>query len=229
LSRKKILFFDVKPEHEKKVYIPLLIITLILCWVIYDLVYIKTETFRKAEEFHFGAQTAIQIKDKIKQDIKRFQSSTDMMNQIGALVHMLESNYYLLYNRQRSMSRYYDFIKIVLYPPLRKQLKNKSSYIRQGRRYLKRKRNLEIKFSGYQISYPSISSEIKGNGLEVLVRRLYRSTSGKEDEFFVYHFKRHSDNRFYLYFTDPQSNRIRYKFLEDRKTKEDDPNDNENK
>jgi hypothetical protein len=228
MKMNKIFRLNVKPEQEKKVYLSILAIALVACWLIYDFVLVQTKVFRIAEEYTFGVKTSLQIKDKIKQEVKRFQSSNDLRNQITALVHMLESNYFLLYNRQRSMSRYYDFIKVVLFPPQRKQLKNKSSYIRHARRYLKRKRNLEINFTGYRISEPRISREVEGTGFEVLIRRFFETTSGKQGEYFVYHFKKHTDKRYYLYFTDVGSDYVRYKFLENKK-KENNLHDNEYK
>lgn len=204
-----------KERQERKWAVILLALALAICWLLFDVIFIREETFGKAEEFSFENKTDIQIRGKIKQEIRRYQSSMKPYDQVISLVHALECNYYLLYNRRRGMSRYYDFLKVVLFPSLRGKLKSKDEYSRQARRYMKRKRNLSLLYARYEISSPRFSSygeEIKNDVAEVLVRRTMKAENSVTGELFKYHLRKHSDNRFYLYFDD-SSTITRYRLL----------------
>ncbi len=215
----KKLPWPIPPHLERWLYIFIFVILLAIGWWLSDFVLVKEEVFVRVEAFAFQARTELEVKAKIKKEVKRFQSTPDPGRQICALVHMLECNYYLLYNRNRAMDRYYDFIKLVLHPTQRNQLKDKDSYIRQAKRYLKRKRNLDIQFSGYNISYPRFYNRNGDETAEVLVLRVLNL--GKGEELFKYHFRKYSDNRYYLYFV-KENNRVRYRF-QDTKTKKNMP------
>lgn len=197
--------FAQKERRERKRAVVFLALALAVSWLLFDVIFIRQETYGKAEEFSFENKTDIQVREKIKQEIRRYQSSMKPYDQVCALVHALECNYYLLYNRRRGMSRYYDFLKVVLFPSLRGQLKSKENYVRQARRYMKRKRNLSLLFDRYEISVPKFSNcdeEENHDVAEILVQRTMKSENSKTGELFKYYLRRHSDNRFYLYFED---------------------------
>jgi hypothetical protein len=175
---------------------------LVICWLLYDFVLVKDEIFYRIDEYSFKDKQKTEIKEKIKQEIKGFQSSKEPVNQVRALIHILECNYYLLYNRARRMERYYDFVKFVLHPSQRRQLKDKQGYVNEAKRHLKRKRNLPINFKKYEISRPVFSGPPGSEAAEVLVIRTLTEASGEDQskEFFTYFFQKYKDNRFYLYF-----------------------------
>jgi hypothetical protein len=189
-----------KEKRERKWYILILLLVLAVFWLVFDVFMEKEEVFKKDEEYSFTNRTDLEIKEKIKQEIKRYQSTDDPRTQICALVHMLECNYYLLYNRFRGTSRYYDFIKIVLFPSLRNSLRRKESYIRQAKRYLKRKRNLNFTLTGYEFTVPRFSGQGDETVADVRVRRMLTGESGQDAELFKYRFRKHTDKRYYLDF-----------------------------
>jgi hypothetical protein len=194
------LKLNVSPEKRK--YIILMALILVTCWLLYDVVLVKDEIFYRIDEFSFKNKHETDIKDKINQEVKSFQSSKEPVNQIRALIHILECNYFLLYNRARRMERYYDFVKFVLHPSQRRQLKDKQSYVNEAKRHLKRRRNLPINFKKYEISRPVFSGSPGSEAAEVLVIRTLTEANGEDQgkEFFTYHFQKYKDNRFYLYF-----------------------------
>ncbi|NIM13252.1 MAG: hypothetical protein GTO45_14160 [Candidatus Aminicenantes bacterium] len=191
---------NVSPEKRK--YIVILALILVTCWLLYDFVLVKDEIFYRIDEYSFKNKQETEIKEKIKQEVKAFQSAKEPIKQIRALIHILECNYYLLYNRARRMERYYDFVKFVLHPSQRRQLKDKQSYVNEAKRHLKRKRNLPINFRKYEISRPVFSGPPGSEAAEVLVIRTLTEANGEDQgkEFFTYYFQKYKDNRFYLYF-----------------------------
>jgi hypothetical protein len=194
------LRLNVSPEKRK--YIIILALILVTCWLLYDFVLVKDEIFYRIDEYSFEKKQETEIKEKIKQEVKGFQSAKEPVNRIRALIHILECNYYLLYNRARRMERYYDFVKFVLHPSQRRQLKDKQGYVNEARRHLKRRRNLPLNFRKYEISRPVFSGPPGSETAEVLVIRTLTEASGEDQgkEFFTYHFQKYKDNRFYLYF-----------------------------
>ena len=189
----------LKPPQTHIVYVFILGIILVVCWLLSDFVLVKDEIFNKVEEFSFEDKNQIEVKEKIKKEIDRYQSAGQAKDQVCALVNILECRYYLLYNRYIGLRRYYDFIKIVLYPPQRNQLKDKQSYVDYVNRYLKRKRKLRFDCRKFEVSFPVIHHpHDKKKIVEVLVLR----TMGKDEEkrIFRYYFKQYNDNRYYLYF-----------------------------
>lgn len=194
------LKLNVSPEKRK--YIILLAFILVTCWLLFDVILVKDEIFYRIDEYSFKNKHEIDIKEKINQEVKGFQSSKEPVNQIRALIHILECNYFLLYNRARRIERYYDFVKFVLHPSQRRQLKDKQSYANEAKRHLKRRRNLPINFKKYEISHPEFSGPPGKEGAKVLVIRTLTEAGGEDKgkEFFTYHFRKYKDNRFYLYF-----------------------------
>ncbi len=205
------------PRKERILYSSLLVGILLVLWVMMDFVLIKEETFLKSEEYTFLGRTELEVKTRVKLDIKRYQTAPKPEEQVLALVHLLECHYFQLLTRRTGMDRYFDFIKIVLYPSQRVQLKNKTGYTRQVGRYLKRKKNLNIRFIKYELSVPVFRDDVDGMTARVLVKRTMHSTSGSHTEIFLYHFRKHSDNRFYLYFSDDSNGNTRLKLLDQQK------------
>jgi formyltetrahydrofolate synthetase len=206
-------------DREKKKYISILFLALLLVWVINDFILVKEKVFQTIEQYSFKDKSFVVVKEKVKQEIKRLQTAGNLVNsgaggletadQLLAMVHMTECNYYLLLNRQKSLERYYDFIKLVLYPPQRRELREKSEYVKEMKRHLKRKKNLKIRFTDYTISSPVVTGTPGRETAEVLVMRIMVSApegvevegeAGKE--YVMYRFRRHTDKRYYLYFTD---------------------------
>jgi hypothetical protein len=194
--------------NGKKRYIAVMALGLALCWFLFDVLLVDDETFEKIEEYTFEEKSELAVRAKIRREIKRFESSTGSLDQVYALVHLMECNYYLLYHRFRRLERYYDFVKVVLYPGQRGRLKNKQEYVRQAGRYLKRKRNLDIIIEKYEISRPRLSGDKGEERVEVpVIRQLgAASDTSRTRERLTYHFRRHTDQRFYLYFK--QTNRL---------------------
>lgn len=198
---------DTADPYRKRNII-LLAAALLSAWLLFDVILDKDQAFEKGEEFSFEDKLDTEIKDRVNIELQRYESSPDRGQQVYALVHALECNYFLVYNSFRRLERYYDFIKIVLFPLQRRQLKNKKNYLRQIRRYLKRKRNVDVHFSKYEISVPRFRGPEGGETAQLTVIRtivtgLGRGTSPGADtakEIHTYSFKRHSDQRFYLYF-----------------------------
>jgi len=180
-------------------YVLILGVILVICWLLFDFILVKEEIFNKVEEFSFEDKNEVEIKEKIKTEISRYQSAEEAAHQILALVNMLECNYYLLFNRHIGLNRYYDFIKIILFPPQRKQLKAKGNYVDEVKRYLKRRRKIKLEYNKYEISYPVIPGlHEKQRITKVLVARTL--DSGKDKKFLKYCFKQYNDKRYYLYF-----------------------------
>jgi len=192
----------------RKRYIVILAAALLAVWLLNDIILDKALPFEKGEEYSFEDKLAEEVKDKVNGELQRFETSPDPKQQLYALVHALECNYFLVYNSYRRLERYYDFIKILLFPLQRRQLKNKENYLRQVRRYLKRKRNVDIYFSKYEISAPRFSGPAGGETAQLTVIRtivtgLERGRTPGADiakEVLTYNFRRHSDRWFYLYF-----------------------------
>lgn len=197
-------------DSDHKRYIFFLAAILMAVWLLYDFILVKESPFAKGEEYSFEDKLESVIKDKVNSELQRYEASLDKDQQVIALVHALECNYFLVYNSFRRLERYYDFIKIVLFPHQRRQLKDKKNYLRQIRRYLKRKRNVNVHFSKYEISLPRFSGPTGGETAQLTVIRTIVTGLGKDTtpdaeitkEVHTYSFKRHTDRRFYLYFTD---------------------------
>lgn len=189
--------FSLDPEARLPVL--LMLLALLVIWLCVDFLFIKKETFVMKEEYDFAPRDKFQIRDKIRNEIKRYETSKDGGDQICALAHILECNYFLIYNRDRRVERYYDLVKIILDPSQRVQLKNRQSYIRQAGRYLMRMRNLPLSFNRYELS-PDLSGDPEEGEACVRVRRMMNNEG--EGTYLKYHFKRHKNKRFYLYFKD---------------------------
>jgi len=199
-------------RKERTVFIILLSVTLLLVWLLYDVLLVKKELFVKIEEFSFENKTPVQIKEKIGSEIKRYQSATDATQQVTALVNLLECHYFEVYRKRKGMKQYYDFIKIILYPSQRVQLKSKPLYIQQARRFLKRKKNLHFRLLKYEVSKPRFSGVDPEVIVSVLVVRTQLTDTGNTLEQFKYNFRKHTDNRYYLYFND-KSSMLRFKLV----------------
>jgi hypothetical protein len=179
---------------EKK-YILILIVLLVVIWVISDIRHLKEDSFEKAWEYSFQGKTPNEINEQVIRESLRYSSAKSDEVQILSLVNMLECRYYLLYNNQFSLKKYYDLIRVILHPELRYQVKNKKKYIDEIGKFLRRKRKLRIEYLKYEVSRPVFSREGSQDSAEVF---LIRTTRG-DKEYLKYDLRKHTNNKYHLY------------------------------
>jgi hypothetical protein len=172
-----------------------LVILVIGIWIIFDFVLKKETPFTKDSEFVFQEKTLQQIKYFAERTFNDYLSSEENLDQVRLLVNALECNHYLLYANKLKVPRFYDFINIILLPSQRNELKNKTKYVYEIKRYLRRKRNLEIKYLKYEFSKPESLGETDNQYVRIRVTR----KDAENVENLVYYFKKFKQ-RYYLYF-----------------------------
>jgi len=175
--------------------ITVLVILVILIWIFFDFILKKETPFTKDSEFIFEAKTLQQIKNHAEKSFNDYLITEESNTQVRLLVNALECNHFLLYANKLKVPRFYDFIHIILLPSQRDELKDKEKYVYEIKRYLRRKRNLEIKYLKYEISKPEPLEEKNNTVLKIRVIR--RNADNNEN--LVYHFKKFKQ-RYYLYF-----------------------------
>lgn len=166
----------------------------ILIWIFFDFIVKKETPFNKDSEFFFQGKTLQQIKNFAEKSFNDYLASEENNTQVHLLVNAIECNYFLLYANKLSVPRFYDFINIILLPSQRNELKEKRKYVYEIKRYLRRKRNLEIQYLKYEISKPEQAKNKKNSVLKIRVIR----KNADNDENLTYYFKKFKQ-RYYLY------------------------------
>ena len=178
-----------------------LAILTISIWIIFDYLLKKEIPFTKDSEFVFQEKTLQQIKNFTDSAFNDYLNSQETLNQVRLLVNTLECNHYLLYANKLKVPRFYDFINLILLPSQRNELKNKKKYVYEIKRYLRRKRNLEIKYLKYEFSKPEPVGEPDNQYVRIRVIR----KDAENVENLVYYFKKFR-KRYYLYFKKKREN-----------------------
>lgn len=178
----------------------LLVVLLILTWLFFDFTLRDKAQYLLDFEYSFKSKTLAQVKEFADEELDEYQLSEGSYEQVRFLVNALECHHYLLYANKISVTRFYDFIRLVLFPSQRAELKDKEKYVYEIKRYLRRKRNLDIQYSGYEVSEPVIPENTKDGFVRVYLTR--KNAEGKE--YLSYSFKTFK-NRYYLYFETAQA------------------------
>lgn len=195
---------------EKRVIIILLLV-LVLIWILHDFRQTSQETYEKAYSYTFEGKTFQEVDDALKLEGERYMQSESEIVQIHSLVNMMECRHYLLYKNRSSLKKYYDFLKVVLHPNLRHQLKNKKEYTDEIGKFLRRKRKLGIEYLKYEVSMPSFVEVGQTEMAEVFIIR----TTKEGKEYLKYEFRKHDHGRYYLYLDNTISlNQLKFKLKE---------------
>lgn len=182
-------------------YITILIILVAVIWIVNDFGIREEIQISKDFEFSFESNTLKQIKDHAKSVLDEYYASEDNDVQIRALINAVECYHYLLYANEINVSRFYDFMRIILLPAQRIKLRKKEEYVYEIKRYLRRKRNLNIQYLKYEVSKPVQLDEQKDEFVQIHLIR----TNAENKEYLSYFFKKFK-NRFYLYLKSGRSN-----------------------
>jgi hypothetical protein len=185
----------MKTKKETKIIVILGFI-LIITWLFFDFSLLKDEIFNKAYGISFNNKTEKDIKEKLKSEKEIYQKAEKEEEQILSMVNMIICNFHLVFYKSISLGKFYDFTKIILFPSLRNQLRNKKNYVNEMKRYFKRMRNLVKSMIRCEVSTPKYIHRNNYRVAEVLVIM----TTDKGAFFKQFHFRKHNDNRFYLYF-----------------------------
>jgi hypothetical protein len=187
---------------KNPVYALILIIVLGLVWYMANRTMKEEEPFTKAYEFSFGTKSVRQIDEFAKRTLGEYRFSQNVNVQLRSLVNALECHHYLVFNNAISVSRFYDFMRIVLLPQQREQLRDKDEYVYEIKRYLRRKRNLNVQYLRYEVSEPIRRQTPSDSWVDVTVIR----TDARNRELITYSFKTFN-NRYYLFFQGSRSGR----------------------
>ncbi len=192
-----------------KKFVWMLVIVLVIVWVVNDLRQSQQGEFEKAFEYSFEEKSYQEIEDNLIRQSEHYMRPRSDTDQIFSLVNMMECRHYLLYENRYSLKKYYDFIKVILYPDLRFGLKNKKKYSDEIGKFLRRKRKIKIKYLKYEVSRPLVSKEGTIESAQVFLIR----TAKADKEYLKYDFKKHADGRYYLYVTNKiLRNQLKFKF-----------------
>ena len=173
-----------------------LLFVLLVAWVILQVAFKQEPVYRQLDQFVFTEKSASIVKQKIQTEIDRFRNSDSPTAQIAAVAHIIECSQYLMYEKKLKVEQYYDYMRMMTLPAQRRQIKDKTKYIDDTKRYLRRKRNLYIKYLSYSLSTPQFPAGDRAGALEAEVYVLRRSDKG--DETIRYNFRKHKNNRYYL-------------------------------
>jgi hypothetical protein len=173
-----------------------LLFVLVVAWVLLQVVFKQESIYRQMDQFVFIEKSASIIKQKIQTEIDRFRNSDSPTAQTAAIVHIIECSQFLMYEKKLKVEHYYDYMRMMTFPVQRKQLKDKAKYIEDTKRYLRRKRNLYLKYHSYSLSTPQFPTGSRAHSLEAEVYVLRKSDKG--DDYIRYNFRKHKDNRYYL-------------------------------
>jgi len=174
-------------------YILLLVLALGLVWYLADTSERHRAPFQAVFAFSFETKPAGQIEAFAKRMIGEYRVSNQRESQIRTLVNALECYHYLVYNGTVGVSRFYDFMRIVLLPRQREKLRDKDEYVTEIKRYLRRKRNLKTRYLKYEVSAPVPRHTKDGERIDVTVLR----TDNRNRELITYSFRKFR-NRYYL-------------------------------
>ena len=155
----------------EKRWVFILLVVLILVWIVNDLRQARQEVFEKALEYSFAEKSYQEIEENLNLESEHYTRARSDSIQILSLVNMLECRHYLLYENRYSLKKYYDFIKVIIHPDLRYQLKNKKKYTDEIGKFLRRKRKLVIKYLKYEVSMPEFSKNGTIESAEVFLVR----------------------------------------------------------
>jgi len=186
-------------KFEYRIIIVLMIMVFLI-WIIFDVIIKKEVQFTKDFEFSFESKTIQQIKNFAESALDDYLTSEKNNIQIRSLVNAIECNHFLLYANEMSENRFYDFISLILLPSQRIELKEKGKYAYEIKRYLRRKRNLELQYQKYEVSKPISSKNQKIKFLKIQVIR----KNAEKNENLSYYFKKFN-GRYYLYFRNRKS------------------------
>ena len=200
--------------NKNKKFALVLFIVLIFAWVVNDLRQQTQGEFEKAFEFSFVKKTYQDIEDYLDREGERYSRSTSDTVQIASLVNMMECRYFLLYENQQSIKKYYDFIKVVICPDMRLELKNKKTYTDEIGKFIRRKRKLQIKYRKYEVSHPVFSKNGANEHAEVYLMRI----TEEDKEYIKYDFKKYTNGRYYLYLDNKiPLNQLHFRFKQKEK------------
>ena len=186
--------------RRNRLYALLLIVVLGMIWIATDRLMKREETFNKAYEFSFDTKSTRQIEEFSSRNLGEYRFSQQGDVQIRALVNALECYHFLVYNNAVSVSRFYDFMRIVMLPEQRGRLREKEKYVYEIRRYLRRKRNLKIQYLKFEVSEPIQRKPPPDSRVDVMVIR----TDADNRETITYSFQMFK-NRYYLFFPERET------------------------
>lgn len=173
-----------------------LLFVLLVAWVLLEVVIKQEPVYQKLEQFMLTGQNTSIVKQKIQTEIDRFRNSDSATAQIAAIAHIIECSQFLMYEKKLKVEQYYDYMRMMTFPPQRRQIKDKTKYIEDTKRYLRRKRNLYLVYQSYSLSTPQFPTGGRSSALEAAIYVIRSSDKG--DETIRYSFRRHKDNRYYL-------------------------------
>lgn len=170
-----------------------LIIFLALVWLLSDFVFLRSRVYDRAFEFNFQNRPWGDVRKFTEDQSAVYRRSFRGEDQMLALVNMIECFHYLLYNNRITLDSYYNLARMIIVPGQRTRLREEARYVYEAGKYLRKMRNLEINYLGYEVSFPMHRPGSERTVADVFVVR----SAVRGREYIRYRFRK-VQNRYFL-------------------------------